>query len=269
MKYESRYAEGGSVGTAQPNIQPPMVPPQTRTSSFPNDCTTNDKSYNINLKNRELKQNRYIYAIICNTGTIHYSFSTVDKDAGFALYVLPPATDAKDYVDNGNGYPHPCVDVAKHWYSKSGTCYIRTGSTIILHNDRDVSLTINGRITTNVREQSFPNGCIVDNANYDFTANDFTLKPGWYKPYTICNTGPVEYQFSVVEKIKGFSFYVLPPETDVSAFVKTRSGYYKICEDPNEHWFVQRGNCTVTVGSHIVIHNDRDIPMTINGWIRT
>ena len=267
VKYESRYAEGGSTRT-QPNVQPPSTPPQTRTQ-YPNGCTTDDKRYNISLTDRELKPGWSRWYTICNTGTVQYSFSATDRDAGFALYVLPPATDARDYVKNGKGYPHPCEDTTKHWFSKSNTCYLRVGSSIVLHNDRDVSITINGRITTNVREQSFPNGCIADNANYDFTANDFTLKPGWYKPYIICNTGQVEYQFSVAEKIKGFSIYVLPPETDVSAFVKTRSGYYKTCEDPDKHWFNKPGNCTVTVGSHIVIHNDRDIPMTINGWIRT
>ena len=276
VKYESRYAESGSTRTlldvpppnTQPNVQPSSIPPQTRTQ-YPNGCTTDERQYNISVTNHELNPSWYRWYTICNTGTVQYSFSTVDEFTGFTLYVLPPAADAKDYVDNGNGYPHPCVDVTKHWSLKSGTCYIRTGSTIILHNDRDVSITINGHITTNVKHQSFPNGCTVDNYKSHSNKNPFTLNPGWYQSYRICNTGPVEYQFSVAEKIKGFSFYVLPPETSVSDFVNTGSGYYKICEDPDKHYFVQRGNCTVTVGSHIIIHNDRDIPMTINGWIRT
>ena len=220
---------------------------------------TNDKSYNINLKNRELKQDRYIYAIICNTGTIHYSFSTVDKATGFALYVLPPAADAKDYVDNGNGYPHSCVDVTKHWSLKSGTCYIRTGSTIILHNDRDASIIINGHITTNIREQSFPNGCITDSANYDFTANDFTLKPKGYKSYTICNTGTVQYSFSTTNRDVGFKLYVLPPETDVRGYVYDSEGYYTTCEDPNKRWISKPGTCNVSVGSRIVLYNDSTV----------
>ena len=267
VKYESRYAESGSVRT-QPNVQPPSTSPQTRTQ-YSNGCTTDDRQYNIPVTNHELKPGWSMRYTICNTGTVQYSFSASDRDAGFALYVLPPAADARDYVKNDKGYPHPCEDTTKHWFSKSNTCYLRVGSSIVLHNDRDVSITINGRITTDVARQTFPNNCTVDNANYDFTANDFTLNPGWHMPYKICNTGQVEYQFSVVEKIKGFSIYVLPPETDVSDFVYTRSGYYKTCEDPDKHWFNKPGNCTVTVGSHIVIHNDRDIPMTINGWIRT
>ena len=269
VKYESRYAEGGSSGTAQSNIQPPRIPPQTTTSSFPNGCTTNDKSYDINLKNRELKPDRYAYVSICNTGTIHYSLSTVDKDAGFALYVLPPAADVRDYVKNGKGYPHPCEDTTKHWFSKSNTCYLRVGSSIVLHNDRDVSITINGRITTDVARQTFPHNCTVDNARYDFTANDFTLKPGWYKPYTICNTGPVQYSFSTTDRDAGFKLYLLPPETDVRGYVNDSEGYYITCEDPDKRWFSKPGTCNVSVGSRIVLYNDSTVPITINGWIRT
>ena len=267
IKYESRYAEGGSVRT-QPNVQPPSTPPQTRTQ-YPNGCTTDDRRYNISLTDRELKPGWYRWYTICNTGTVQYSFSAADRDAGFALYVLPPAADARDYVKNGKGYPHPCEDTTKHWFSKSNTCYLRVGSSIVLHNDRDVSITINGRITTDVVRQTFPNNCTVDNARYDFTANDFTLKSGWYKPYTICNTGPVQYSFSTTNRDAGFKLYVLPPETDVRGYVNDSEGYYITCEDPDKRWFSKPGTCNVSVGSRIVLYNDSTVPITINGWIRT
>ena len=267
VKYESRYAEGGSVRT-QPNVQPPSTPPQTRTQ-YPNGCTTDDRRYNISLTDRELKPGWYRWYTICNTGTVQYSFSTVDRDASFKLYVLPPATDVRDYVKNGKGYPHPCEDITKSWFGKSNTCYLRVGSSIVLHNDRDVSITINGRITTDVARQTFPNNCTVDNASYDFTANDFTLKPKGYKSYTICNTGTVQYSFSTTNRDAGFKLYVLPPETDVRGYVYDSEGYYTTCEDPDKRWSSKPGTCNVSVGSRIVLYNDSTVPITINGWIRT
>ena len=145
VAYESRFAEGYTG--AQTNVQPPSAPPQTRTQAFPNDCTTDDQSYNINLKNYGLEPGRYAWYTICNTGTVQYSFAATDRDAGFALYVLPPETDVGDFVDGGGSY-YTCEDPDKRWYSKSGTCNVDVGSRIVFHNDRTVSITINGRIVT-------------------------------------------------------------------------------------------------------------------------
>ena len=268
VRYESRFAESGSTGTP-PNVQPPSAPPQTRTQSFPNGCTTDDRRYDITLKNYELKPGWYRWYTICNTGTMQYSLSTADRDAGFALYVLPPAADVRDYVNNGNGYPHPCEDTERRWFSKSNTCYMRVGSSIVLHNDRDIPITINGRITTDVRQQSFPNDCATDNTHYDFTANDFTLNPGASRWYTICNTGTMQYSFSTADRDAGFALYVLPPETNVASYIDDGEGYRYTCEDPDDRWYSKSDTCNVGVGSRIVLHNDHDIPITISGRIRT
>ena len=267
VRYESRFAEGGSAG-AQPVVQPPSAAPQKRTQSFSNGCTTDDKQYNITLKNYELKPGRYGWYTICNTGTIYYKFSTTDRDAGIRLYVLPPAADPRDYVRNGDGHPHQCEDTTKRWFSKSNTCYLRVGSSIVMHNDRDVPITINGRITTDVR-QSFPNGCTTDEARYDFTVNGITLNPGASHWYTICNTGPMQYSFSTATRETGFTLHVLSPETDVRSYVNDDKGYRYTCEDPDNIWYSRSNTCNVSVGSRIVLQNDSDVPITINGWIRT
>ena len=268
VRYESRFAESGSAGTP-PNVQPPSVPPQTRTQSFPNGCTTDDRRYDITLKNYELKPGWYKWYTICNTGTMQYSLSTADRDAGFALYVLPPAADVRDYVNNGNGYPYPCEDTERRWVSKSNTCYMRVGSSIVLHNDRDIPITINGRITTDVRQQSFPNDCATDNTRYDITLKNYELKPGRSGWYTICNTGTVQYSFSTADRDAGFALYVLPPETNVRSYINDGEGYRYTCEDPGDRWYSKSDTCNVDVGSRIVLHNDRDIPITISGRIRT
>ena len=271
ITYKSRFAEG--TAGAQPNVQPPVTQPpttpQTRTHTFPNGCTTNDSPYHANLRNYELDPGWYRLDTICNTGTVQYSFATTARDAGFALYVLPPAADAEDYMDNGDGYPHPCEDTESRWFSKSNTCYLSVGSSIILHNDSDVPITINGYITTNVRQQSFPNGCTTDEARYDAAVNDSTLNPGAFSWYTICNTGPVNYSFSTATSDTGFRLYVLPPETDVNGYVNDGRGYYYTCEDPNDVWHSKPGTCNVEVGSRIVLHNDSAVSITISGNIRT
>ena len=266
VAYESRFAEG-STGS-QPNVQPPSTPSQTRTSAFPNGCTTDDRMYNITLENYALQPGQYGWYTICNTGTTYYSFSTADRDAGIALYVLPPAADPRSYVNDGNGHPHQCEDTDKRWFSKSNTCYLRVGSSIIMHNDSDVPITLNGRITTNV-QQSFPNGCTTDGANYDSTVNDSTLNPGAFRWYTICHTGLMQYSFSTAAKDTGVTLHVLPPETDVRSYINDGSGYRYTCEDPAVSWHSKSNTCNVVVGSRIVLHNDGAVPITISGSIRT
>ncbi len=266
VEYKSKFAEGGQ--TDSPPVTAPDPRPLPTTRSFPNDCDTNDKRYNINLQNHELKPGWYRWYTICNTGTVQYSFSVPDRNAGISLYVLPPETDVGDYVKDGKGYHYPCEDPDKRWYSKPGVCYVRAGSSIVIHNDRDVSITIDGSITTDVARQSFPNNCTTDSANYDFTTS-VTLRPGWFIPYTICNTGDVQYSFSVPAKNGAFALHVLPPEIDVSGYVYDGRGYHYTCEDPDDHWYSKSNSCNVIVGSRIALHNDSNVPITIDVRIRT
>ena len=269
VRYESRFAESGSAGTP-PNVQPPGAPPQTRTQSFPNGCTTDDKSYNINMKNYELKPGRFASYTICNTGTVQYSFAATDRDAGFKLYVLPPETGVSDFVKKRDGSYYTCEDPDKRWYSKPGTCNVDVGSRIVFHNDRTVSITINGKIiTSQTRTQSFPNGCTTDDKSYNINMKNYELKPGRFASYTICNTGTVQYSFAATDRDAGFKLYVLPPETGVSDFVKKRDGSYYTCEDPDKRWYSKPGTCNVDVGSRIVFHNDRTVSITINGRVVT
>ena len=268
VAYKSRFAEG--TAGASSNVQPPGAPPQTRTQSFPNGCTTDDKSYNINMKNYELKPGRFASYTICNTGTVQYSFAATDRDAGFKLYVLPPETGVSDFVKKRDGSYYTCEDPDKRWYSKPGTCNVDVGSRIVFHNDRTVSITINGKITTSqTRTQSFPNGCTTDDKSYNINMKNYELKPGRFASYTICNTGTVQYSFAATDRDAGFKLYVLPPETGVSDFVKKRGGSYYTCEDPDKRWYSMSGTCNVDVGSRIVFHNDRTVSITINGRVVT
>ena len=145
VAYESRFAEGYTG--SQSNVQPPSAPPQTRTYSFPNDCSTDEARYDAAVNDSTLNPGEFSWYTICNTGMVQYSFAATDRDAGFALYVLPPETDVGDFVNGGGSY-YTCEDPDKRWYGKSGTCNVDVGSRIVLHNDRTVSITINGRIAT-------------------------------------------------------------------------------------------------------------------------
>ena len=267
VEYKSRLAEGGPAGA--PPSAPPIPPPPAATQPFPNDCTTDDRRYNINLQNYELNPGRYAWYTICNTGTVEYSFSTADRDAGFALYVLPPETDVGSFVNDGEGNYYTCEDPDDGWYSRSNECNVDVGSRIVLHNDYDIPITINGRITTDVAQQPFPNDCTTDDRRYNINLQNYELNPGRYAWYTICNTGTVEYSFSTADRDAGFALYVLPPETDVGSFVNDGEGNYYTCEDPDDGWYSRSNECNVDVGSRIVLHNDYDIPITINGRITT
>ena len=138
-----------------------------------------------------------------------------------------------------------------------------------IHNDRDVSITINGRITADAVRQPARNNCTVDDAKYDSTVKDITLRPGGYKWYTICNTGPVQYSFSTINRSTGFTLHILPPETDVKRYINDDEGQYYTCEDPDDKWRSKSNTCNVNSGSKIVLHNDSTVTITINGQIRT
>ena len=271
VKYKDRFAEGGYTGGSskvQPPSAPPSTAPPTRTQ-YPNGCTAEDKRYNISLTDYELKSGRYVWYTICNSGPVQYSFSTVDRSAGFALHILPPETDVRRYINDDEGQYYTCEDPDDKWRSKSNTCNVDVGSRIVIHNDRDVSITINGRITADAARPSPPSGCTSDNAKYDSTVKDITLRSGASKWYTICNTGPVQYSFSTVDRDAGFKLHILPPETDVRSYLNGNGGSYYTCETPDKRWFGKSGTCNVDTGSKIVLHNDRDVSITINGRIRT
>ena len=271
VKYKDRFAEGGYTGGSskvQPPSPPPSTAPPTRTQ-YPNGCTTDDKRHNISLTDYELKSGRYAWYTICNSGPVQYSFSTVNRSTGFALHILPPETDVRRYINDDEGQYYTCEDPDDKWRSKSNTCNVDVGSRIVIHNDRDVSITINGRITADAARPSPPSGCTSDNTKYDSTVKDITLRPGASKWYTICNSGPVQYSFSTVDRDAGFKLHILPPETDVRRYLNGNGGSYYTCETPDKRWFGKSGTCNVDTGSKIVLHNDRDVSITINGRIRT
>ena len=79
---------------------------------------------------------------------MQYSFSTTDANAGFTIHILPPETDVDSYINDYEGYYYTCEDPDIVWQSKSNTCDIEAGSSVLLLNDSDVSITINGWIRT-------------------------------------------------------------------------------------------------------------------------
>ena len=147
VKYKDRFTEGGYTGGSS-KVQPPSTPPQTRTASFPNGCSTDNARYDYDVNNLRLNAGVYRYYTICNEGTVQYSFSATSRGTGFTLHVIPPDTNVRDYISRGIGNYYVCEDPDKQWSSKSGRCNVDVGSRIIIHNDRDVSVTVNGKIRT-------------------------------------------------------------------------------------------------------------------------
>ena len=147
VKYKDRFTEGGYTGGSS-KVQPPITPPQTRTTSFPNGCSTDSARYDHTVNNLRLNPGAYQYYTICNEGTVQYAFKSMNRSTGFTLHVVPPETNVRDYINEGGGYYYTCEDPDTQWSSKSGRCNIDVGGRIIIHNDRDASVTVNGKIRT-------------------------------------------------------------------------------------------------------------------------
>lgn len=113
----------------------------------------------------------------------------------------------------------------------------------------------------------FPNGDTKYKHDKDIKQ---TIPPNWYWPYTFCNDGEQEYHFKTDKtKYDAFEIVVVPPETDVKKFVMGGSGetYYPSCEELDKRWYAKGNTCNVKKGSKVIIHNNNDKAIKIEGYM--
>ena len=116
-------------------------PNPTKTTTY---CDHVYDSYDWNM-DEELKPGWYSYWKIC-AHDISYSFATDQDTSGFMVFVLPPATNIKDFMDERDGNYYICEEYEVTWHKKSNTCNIEPGSHIVLYNPEESAIRLSGWI---------------------------------------------------------------------------------------------------------------------------
>lgn len=107
-------------------------------------CTHTDYTYNYDV-DIPLKPGWYQPYKICSSN-ISYSFSTDNSYHGFMIFVLPPETNVKNFMDAREGNYYVCEEYEQEWHRQSNTCNIEPGSHIVLHNIEENTIRIDGWI---------------------------------------------------------------------------------------------------------------------------
>ena len=118
----------------------------TSPASTSNKCDYTDYTYDTTINNEKLDSGWYTWWTLCTDYTIDYHFSTDDEYNGFMIFVLLPETNVDDFIDNRDGKYYTCEEYEKTWISKSSTCNIAPGSSIVIHNYGDNTIWVNGWI---------------------------------------------------------------------------------------------------------------------------
>lgn len=141
IKRGDRFALGDSDNTD--NSKPPdqRTVPTKPSADCPRDHYTYDKTIN-----KDLKSGWYTWYILCSNTPVSYSFSTDNKYHGFKIYVLPPNTDVKNFMNHDEGEYYTCEEYGKEWHRKSNTCNVESGSKIVLYNTMQDTIKISGWI---------------------------------------------------------------------------------------------------------------------------
>ena len=134
-----RYGDKFSLNN--PNYNDP-TPSKPKSTSY---CEQTYDNYNWKISEKTLQPRWYSYWKICSD-EISYSFATDNKSDGVMIFVLPPATDIKDFINDRDGKYYTCEKYEAVWHKKSNTCNIAPGSHIVLYNIEENAITVNGYI---------------------------------------------------------------------------------------------------------------------------
>jgi len=144
VKYESKFFLDGSSYNGDPyNNDYNYVAPPVPTSSK---CDYTDYTYDTTIKNEKLDSGWYIWWTLCTDDPIDYYFTTDDEYDGFMIFVLPPATNVDDFVNNRDGKYYTCEEYEKKWITKGGSCNIAPGSSLVIYNYEDSAIWLDGYI---------------------------------------------------------------------------------------------------------------------------
>lgn len=88
---------------------------------------------------------------------------------------------------------------------------------------------------------------------------------GWYHTFPFCGSGEYHYSFETANRWKGFDIFVLRPEADPEAAIRSQRGVYDNCGRRSMQRYSD--TCTVLGGSSVLIYNDSEDAIRLSGRI--
>ena len=72
----------------------------------------------------------------CGAGNYQYSLASDNEYSGFMAYVIPPDTDASDFIGNNSGMYYPSCSTEQEMISWGASCNVPVGAKLLIHNPR-------------------------------------------------------------------------------------------------------------------------------------
>jgi len=85
-----------------------------------------------------LDEGEYITIPFCSGGTTIYQISSEDKSNGFHVYVLPPETDSKNFIEFGVGKYYPDCSTENPMVKFGYECTVPDGAKLVIYNPDDL-----------------------------------------------------------------------------------------------------------------------------------
>ena len=78
----------------------------------------------------------FCYLPFCGASNYRYDIASDNEYSGFMAYVIPPDTDASDFISNNSGMYYPSCSTEQEMISWSSKCSVPVGAKLLIHNPR-------------------------------------------------------------------------------------------------------------------------------------
>ena len=123
-----------------PPATPPAIPP-----TIANECIYDDYVYDETIS-ESLWSGWYVSYKICSDDQILYYFESNSEYDGFEIYILPPETNVREFMNYGEGSYYLCEEYRMSWTNRVNWCNIDSGSNIVLYNPGQDTIELTGYI---------------------------------------------------------------------------------------------------------------------------
>ena len=83
-----------------------------------------------------LDEGFFWYLPFCDTSNYQYNLASDNEYSGFMAYVIPPDTDASDFIINNSGMYYPSCSTEQEMISWGASCNVPVGAKLLIHNPR-------------------------------------------------------------------------------------------------------------------------------------
>jgi len=87
-----------------------------------------------------LDEGEYYTLPFCNAGTMQYQVSSEDQYNGFYIYVLPPETDSRNFIEYSIGKSYPDCSTENLMTKFGSTCTVPVGAKLVIDHPYDSDL---------------------------------------------------------------------------------------------------------------------------------